>query len=272
MKRLLSEPYVHFLIIGLLLYLLYSVVGQNGVQPEKKRVSINSFQQEKIKKDFFQRWQRVPNDVELEFLYKEYFRQEVMLDEAVAMQLEKKDKVVRDRLLDRMDKVLASSVSQAEPDEEELQEYYRTHKDSYRIGGKIIFFHIFADKKREAVLSELLDTLWQYDISPRKGIEFGDTFSGSSRIGPADEKTLSAKFGNYFAGRVRLMPRGEWSGPVRSKYGVHLVYIIEKTGGEILPFDEVEELVYRDFIRERQIRGLRDAYDRLVSRYRLEVN
>jgi hypothetical protein len=266
MKKFFSEPYVHFLLIGAVLYLLYSFASINDSRFSEKIITISSFQKEKLKNDFFSKWQRMPNAEELSLLYEEYFFQEVMLKEAVAMQLEKKDNVVRVRLLDKMRKILTSSMTYGEPGEEELLEYYSTHKNFYREAEKISLVHIFVEKEKEALLSELIDTLHRNSTSSCQ-----NTLYGSSPVGPIDKKTLSSDFGNYFAGQIWMLKPRVWFGPVRSKKGVHAVCIIKKTGGKILPFDEAEELVYRDFLHDRELSALRKAYIKLVLPYRLEV-
>ena len=48
-------------------------------------------------------------------------------------------------------------------------------------------------------------------------------------LSSADE--IARAFGNDFAQQLARLQHGRWAGPVTSGYGLHLVYVRERTGG-----------------------------------------
>ena len=63
------------------------------------------------------------------------------------------------------------------------------------------------------------------------------------------------------------METGSWEGPLESPFGWHLIYISEKTIGEVPELDEIWDLVEREWsverkneIKEEQYRIMREQY------------
>jgi hypothetical protein len=57
----------------------------------------------------------------------------------------------------------------------------------------------------------------------------GDPFPAGSDLPPSSEADVARWFGAEFAAAVFQQPHRQWSGPLRSFYGSHLVWIEERT-------------------------------------------
>ena len=69
---------------------------------------------------------------------------------------------------------------------------------------------------------------------------------------------------------MKIAP-GRWVGPVRSGYGVHLVYVRERAGGRTPTLEEVRPVVERELLAARRKRQLDAMYDSLLERYHVTI-
>jgi len=82
-----------------------------------------------------------------------------------------------------------------------------------------------------------------------------------------NRSTCKEIFGNYFTQQIyQFMPQ-HWHGPIRSKQGMHFVYVDETTRGEVYSFDEVESRVYEDYLRDRKAQAYHDAFKKMSQQY-----
>ena len=65
----------------------------------------------------------------------------------------------------------------------------------------------------------------------RRSLELGDPFLLGSAAPAAHAGELAASFGDAFARAVAALPPGRWSGPIASSYGLHRVFVQERTPG-----------------------------------------
>ena len=95
---------------------------------------------------------------------------------------------------------------------------------------------------------------------------------GDSRLLPASlENTALGEvariFGDEFAGALLKAEPGRWVGPFRSGYGLHVVIVDRREGGQLPALADVRPLVERDFMAERRKRALDAMYAKLLARY-----
>jgi len=270
--KLITEPYIQFLISGIAIYIFYSFSATpNQEQYFQKEIVITSGMQEHLKDIFLKKWQHEPSSKELDLLIEKYYNEEIMIEEALALHLERKDDKIRKYLLTKMRHIVISSSLCSEPDEDSLYQYYKKHLNRYSIVKRIHFFHIFASVKHEKGLGELAEMLKKYSISPQDAMKYGDHCKEGNEISSITIEKLSKQFGYYFAREVSRMPEQKWLGPVRSSKGFHMVYVIKKTGEEPIVFTEAEERVYQDFFAECREKSLQESMQKIVRGYRKKV-
>ncbi len=94
LKRVLREPLVHFLAIGVALFLGFALRGGGSTS----RIDVTQARIESLVAGFRRTWQRTPTARELKGLVDEYVREEAAVREAMAVGLDRDDPVVRRRL------------------------------------------------------------------------------------------------------------------------------------------------------------------------------
>jgi parvulin-like peptidyl-prolyl cis-trans isomerase-like protein len=270
--RLLKEPLLHFLAIGGILFAAYAAFDPSGQEgaAAPPTIHLTAADAEWLKEMWTRQWRRPPNDEELKSLIADHLKEEVLAREARALDLDVGDTVVRRRLAQKMTFLLDDTIRTAEPSDAELRTLYETRPDLVRIPARVSFAQVFfrheegSDRAR-ASLAALSNTA-ALPVDHGDGLLLGDTFADQ------DEQALANLFGAAFARAMMALPVGQWSGPVESGYGLHLVKITEASPSEELPFDKVRQRLTQEWRRQRQDTGNTQLYDGLLRKYRISAD
>jgi parvulin-like peptidyl-prolyl isomerase len=100
----------------------------------------------------------------------------------------------------------------------------------------------------------------------------GDPFMLHTEYAGRSRQEVRELFGPEFAEAVFQLDGQGWHGPVSSSYGEHLVEVTARADARTPPFDEVRQVVLRDFQQERREQANGEAYREMRSRYRVEVD
>jgi parvulin-like peptidyl-prolyl isomerase len=89
----------------------------------------------------------------------------------------------------------------------------------------------------------------------------------------ADEaqRDAAAQFGQTFAGALTELKLGEWSGPIQSGYGAHLVLVTRRTEGRLPPLGEVRDQVKRELLDTRRAQANQRFFENLLSKYHVTI-
>ncbi len=149
MKHFLREPLFHFLLIGAMLFGVYPYAerGHGGVEQSKQiQLSLDDLSQLVLL--FQSQWRRDPTPEELRQLVEEKVQSEVLYREALAMGLDKNDKIVKRRMAQKM-QFLAEDVAAArEPTTEELETWYEKNRDKFALPPRVSFRHLYFSPDR----------------------------------------------------------------------------------------------------------------------------
>jgi parvulin-like peptidyl-prolyl isomerase len=224
---------------------------------------------------FARTWQRPPTVGELRALVDEYVLEEALFREGVALGVDQGDTVIRRRVRQKMDFFVDDLLDTGESPEAELEAWLAEHPDSYAQPARFTFRQVYLnlDRRGDALRSDaerLLEELRSADgtLDPR---ELGD----GSLLGYAYEDsradTIASSFGQVFAEDLATLPTSEWSGPVESAFGLHLVFIDASTPGRLPALAEVRAEVERDWRFAQREEASKLFYEQVVSRYDVTV-
>jgi hypothetical protein len=240
MKRILKEPFIHFLLIGGLLFLLYGMM--NTERDESEIVIDDNLVNELVAKWELQR-NRQPTLEELENLIDEYIQQEVLYKEALVMKLDHNDEIVKRRLAQKMEFISDGLTESLQPTKEMLMSYYEKNKSNYKKDPSYTFWQVYfsADERTDA-RADAMNAL--VSKSPET---LGDELLLPGEYTDASSYQIANDLGSAFAQRLDSLEVGQWTGPITSSYGVHIVFIKEKKEGGYFTFEEVGEKVTVDY-------------------------
>ena len=266
--RWLREPIVQFLLIGAVLFIAFDLRGSDATGGQ--RIVVTPGQVDAVAAAFRRTWNRPPDEQELKFQLDEYVREEIAVREAVALGLDRDDTVIRRRLRQKFEFASEDALEATLPTDAELQAFLETYPDSFRTEPRLTLRQVHLGPQRGSALqddaSQLLARL------QAAGPQADTRTLGDSRLLPAslDNTALGEVvriFGDEFAGALLKAEPGRWVGPIRSAYGLHIVFIDAREGGQLPALADVRPLVERDFMAERRKRALDAMYAQLLARY-----
>jgi parvulin-like peptidyl-prolyl isomerase len=79
--------------------------------------------------------------------------------------------------------------------------------------------------------------------------------------------SIAREFGETFARQLLAAPVGQWTGPVTSGFGTHLVRVKALKPAELPPLQAVRQAVARQWENDQRKRALDDNYRKLRQTY-----
>lgn len=274
MRRLLREPLLHFLLLGAVLFGLDAYLRDGAAGASGGEIVVSRGRIENLAALFAKTWQRAPTPEELRDLVEDHVYEEALYREGMAMGVDQGDTVIRRRVRQKMEFVVDDVAEQVEPSEADLAAWLAAHPADYASPERFRFRQVFLSSERrgdalagdaEALLEVLRSKL---DGDPR---ELGDRSLLEHAYPDASADTVAETFGPAFAEGLEELPTGEWSGPLESPYGLHLVFVDARTAGRIPALAEVRSQVERDWdYAQREVARSRFR-EEILARYRVTI-
>lgn len=273
MKRVLREPLVHFLLLGGLLFLWFQWKG-GASGPGTNRIVVTPGQVRNLASGYTKTWSRPPSEDELKGLIDEYVREEIATREAMALGLDRDDTVIRQRLRQKLEFLSGDEAASASPTDAEIEAWLKAHPEAFGGEVRLSFRQVFvrADRGKDAgrEADRILARLRAADPeAPATDLGDATMLPGEMPLGPL--RDVSAVFGTDFARRLADAPTGEWTGPLASSYGLHLVLVSERVEPEAPSLAAVRPLVTREILAERRKKELEQLYERLLAKYDVTI-
>ena len=121
-----------------------------------------------------------------------------------------------------------------------------------------------------ADVAQLLEQLHQTGAKADT-FSLGDAFLLEHDFDAVPASEVAKQFGETFAVQLHGLQPGQWQGPVESGYGVHLVFISERTTGHVPALEEIRDAVRREWANVRQLEANEQFYQGLLKRYTVTV-
>jgi len=280
MKSLLREPLLYFLLLGGLMFGVYSLIADNssdGQQPTE--LVITNGQVDALIQGFEKARQRLPSQQELDGLLQDFVREEIMYREALAMGLDRDDPIVRRRLQQKLEFISEDIATLDEPTDAELQAFLEENPDRFRQPIRFTLDHIYfnANARGDSVRSDaelLLSSLREKDnqsgsiSTVNSPGQSGDPLlMTQSHFDMANEIEISAALGPQFVESVRELPIGRWQGPIESGLGLHLVFLSDRVEGDLPPLTEIRNTVKREWEATKREQANDVFYGAMRERY-----
>lgn len=202
--------------------------------------------------------------------------QEDLVREARALGLDD-DAVIRRLLIEKMRLFLAQGQGpQAPPSDTELQHYLERHRDRFLQPPEATFSHVFLSASTHADHLETdaqvaLAHLRSQSPAAATAEALSDPFALGLEIRAYSRGRLIARFGKPFAEQVFGLPPGRWSDPIASPYGLHLVWVEEKTEPRLPELATIRQQVAEAVAADRAAQRLAQGLARLRGLYEIRV-
>ena len=289
-RRLFKEPLVQFLAIGLVLFGGERVLNADSYADSHYKILVDDkvliqFLQQQAKK--FKPEQAIQalaamDNSELKTLTDDYVRGEVLYREALALDLDRNDPIIRRRLMQKMDYLAQGFYDEIEPlTENDLTSFYEAHKEDYRQPASATFTHVFlSNDKRESAQSKaeaesLLAVINNRRVPFEKAGRYGERFLYNRNYVNRDSQEIASHFGQLFEQKLfdlrpaLPMTDAQWQGPLSSNYGWHLVLLTKKVESFVPVLAEISGVVLADAQRQQPSDRKRLAVDALRAKYQI---
>lgn len=265
------DPLLQFLLGGAVLFALHAWLGED--LPDDNAIVISAGEVAAIRTAWEAQWRRPPSDGELAALVDARVREEVLYREALALGLDEGDTIIRRRLAQKVEFLFDDGAEVADPDAAALQAWYAAQAarfiDPPRHALRQAWFspdrRPDPDADAAAALAGLADPT-AADPPPA-----GDPFLLGNRFGERDAQAFARDFGERFAAALPDLPTGRWTGPVRSGYGAHLVYVEHRVPARLPPLDAIRAEVLQAWREQAQRDAREAAVQAALARYVVRI-
>ena len=269
----MREPLLHFLLIGLVLFAVYSYINRGRVGIESSKQIVVSVDDLRVMETYFEsQWHRPPTPQEFQAMVEDKIREEVLYREGLAMGLDKDDTIVKRRMAQKM-QFLAEDVAAAhEPSTSELKAWFDKNEDRFALPSRYSFRHLYfsPDKRGKAAQQDAANALTRVSGQPENSAlaaSTGDSFMFQDYYGDRTPSAIAKEFGPQFAVAIEKLKPGLWQGPIESGYGWHLVFVDTVIPGRIPAFEEIEPDVKIAWLGEQKATAWQKAYKEMRAKY-----
>lgn len=196
--------------------------------------------------------------------------------EAVAaareLNLHRTDPVIRRYLENSAEVLLAAGVKEAEISADAIEDYYRRHRERFTVPRKLRLSHVYIGDTGEEGRSRaerLARQIEEEALSVSEAIALGDPFYGGHSLGLRTRRQLAAAMGSRFADEVWELPLRDWTSPISSAYGLHVVLVEAEEPERLQPLEAVREEIVAELVREHQQRQVEQRVAELRNNYRI---
>jgi len=268
-KRLLREPLLHFLLIGVGLFGLYSII-QPTVPDDSNRIVVASSQKDLIAAQFTRTWLRPPSEEEFNSLIESYVRDEVYYREAIALGLDQNDAQIRQRMRQKLDFIL-DDLTTEEGNEETLLLFLQQHPDKFRQPAQNSFQQLYLNPDKHQDLSADAAIMLQNLRNGATPEKLDDPTMLPYSYIRQTQSEIARQFGKGFARKVETLVPGEWSGPIYSGFGGHLIKVTERVPGSLPELTEIHNEVSYEYLAQRRKQKKDIAYQKMLEAYEVVI-
>jgi hypothetical protein len=269
-RRLLGEPMLHFLLIGIALFSAYR--WMSPAESGGRRIVITQGVVNDLVTQHVAARGREPSSSELNHLIESYVREEILYREGVKLGLERDDAVVKRRVRQKIEVIAEEDASTRAPTDADLSAYLAANQARFAQPAILTFEQVFLGHpasgpgvvRAAAVTREAL----------RKGAdpeEVGKPTLLPYRMTRTPADLVARDFGASFAAALEKAPVGEWVGPIDSSFGAHYVRVSDRTPAVAPQLAAVRDQVVREWENERRQRARNDAYGKMRGEYQVSI-
>lgn len=267
LARLLREPLTHFVAIGLAIFVVSHLIEEHQ---SRYNVAFSKADVLRIANSYAQQYGSEPTPQQMRTMIDNAVREEIYLREGLALGLDRDDEIVRRRIAQKFDFLQQDQAAPRNPADAQARGWYAAHADRFIEPARRSFEQRYfaPDQRGDAAAKSLASAAL---ASGAQGVA-GDAFPGPARIAALSREDVDRVFGGSdFGAKVFAAPVGQWSGPIRSGFGWHLVRVTAEMPAHRRSFDEAQADVRRDWTEADRLARNDAVWQALRARYSVSV-
>lgn len=264
--RIFREPLFHFFLLGLLIFGWFFFLNPPAPnEGDDSKIVIDNQDVERLSSQFENTWRRRPTPVEMERILEAMVREEVLVREATKLGFDQGDSVVRARLAKKMEFLTTSLAQSMVPEDSVLIAYFNENADAYSLPPEIAFEQLLLMQgdDPDRVLAALAEGEARANLEKVSLLPISMSLSSLTAV--------DNTFGRGFFAQIEALPKQQWTGPVTSGFGAHLVLVTEVKPAALPEFESIRETVLLDWRREQSEILTVAQLEVLKSQYEIET-
>ncbi|HTU66161.1 MAG TPA: peptidyl-prolyl cis-trans isomerase [Steroidobacteraceae bacterium] len=264
--RLWREPLVHFALIGAAIFVVAHAVEQRR-QAAELRIEVDSSLDERLGNLYRTQFGASASAAQLRSIVDDYLDDEVLYRESLRLGLDQDDEIIRRRLIQKLEFLQRDSIASANPSTHELRAYYDAHPGTFAVPPRVSFAQLYFSPDAGGEARALARAR-----EARVALAAGNPVDADAAFDPGYDAVTRADAARVFGASPLVdalfaTPAGQWSEPVRSGFGWHLVRVTAVEPARELPFEQVLPDVRGAFLHDATAKARRAQLDQLRARY-----
>ena len=257
----MREPLVHFVAIGFVLFGVDHLAARRADDPHS--IVVTADVDNEARKLFRAERNRDPDRAEMEALHKVWLDNEVLYREGLAMQLDRGDDAIRERVIFKALSVVDANVKLPAFDDQQLRGWFEGHRGKYDEPARFDF--------EEAVLSgDTSESAVGAFVGLLNSGAPGDARAGLRVFKGRPLGSLTQSYGAEFPKALEEGPTGVWRS-VHSKDGWRAIRVLTVTPPKPADFEALRPVVRQDWAdataQEQRTAAVRELGKKYTVRY-----
>lgn len=255
----LREPLLHFLVLGALLFALDHWRSARADDP--RTIVVGDEVNKEVRQLFVTARGREPNDQELRAMRERWLDNEVLYREGLALQVDRGDTAIRERVIFKALSVVDSNVRRPPLTDQILRDWFERHRAKYDEPPRMDFQEaVLAGDNGEAAVRAFVDQL-------NKG-GGGELNAGLRVFKGRPQANIVQSYGADFAKALETAPVGEWRAlPTRD--GWRAIRVDSLSPGKPAQFETLRGVLTQDWTDFVMAEQRTQAVRALAQKYRV---
>jgi len=256
----LREPLLHFMLLGGALFAVdHFIVGSEEdprtivVGPEVDSEAVQVFEQSRG---------RQPNEAELKALHSVWLDNEVLYREGLAMQVDKGDDAIRERVIFKALSVIDANVKLPPVDEAKLREWFEKHRSKYDEPARYDF-------EEAALAGESSESAVRAFVSTLNAGAPGDAQAGLRVFKGRPRPSLVQSYGPDFPEALDQLPLNQWRA-MQTRDGWRAIRLVSIAEPKPAMFEALGGVVLQDWKDAVASEQRSAAVRALAKKYKIE--
>jgi hypothetical protein len=256
------EPLLHFLLLGAALFALDHWLVERADDP--RLIVVGAEVDDEARRVFVAARGREPDAAELQALRRTWVDNEVLYREGLAMQVDRGDSAIRERVIFKALSVVDANVKAPPADDAALRAWFEARRAQYDEPTRYDFQEaVLPGDAGEAAVRAFVETL-------NKG-QPGDTGAGLRVFKGRPQANLVDGYGEDFARVLDTAPPGEWRA-YQTRGGWRAMRLDAVQPGRPARFEALRGVVLQDWTDQRMAEARSAALRALAGKYRVRID
>ena len=260
LRKLVAEPLVQFLAIGLVIFGIDRMTAEETADPREIRVDEAVYT--RLAGIFYEIEDRLPGSEDMDRMVDRYVINETLFREARALELDHGDEMMRERLVQRMRRIIYSGIEVETPEEDILRAWVADQPGRYILPAKVSFRVLGIDATEEDARAMAAQTQAREDAGETVKPEGVRMLSLIDRPRPQ----LVAAFEEAFIAAIEAAPKDKWTA-VPSVRGWQVVKLLDTKPAHEPEFEDIRKRASGDWREWETQRRARGTLDSLMASY-----